>query len=563
MINHPNRKKKAPKTTSAAAPAKPARNTPRPAPRRDHDREYDAFRMAIRKRFEDATRGQTKVFQTDASGLWQAYLDAMPLGERQVHNCTCCRHFIERFGGLVCIGENGETWPVMWDVNAVPEFYVPVVARLETIVDSARVTGVFYTRAQVWGTPQTETWNHLAVMAGASMAYLNKALSPGQASAAVRENVKTVMYSMAEYGPAVLDEAIRVLQTGTLARSEKFIDPVRWLRKLHDWPKGLANQEVRDRILLRAVAHAPRFCHIKSSVVGPLLDDITAGVSFAVIERKHRDKLHPLNYQRPQAAPSAGNVAAAEKLVQKLGIERSLERRFARLDELKRVNAIWLPRPMPEQHGGSGVFAHVRTKTPRHPQEAVPPVNTPAVPMTWEKFSRTVLSTEPAEIEILVPYSAGFFAMTTAAHADAPPILKWDQEGERNPFATYTYVRPMPASSWGLISGRYVELTGIFPHPNLWGSNPQPHLGQGVLLVIDGCKDSQKNQGNALFPDILKAELHGARATIESYSKTAKFSGHEDASVAGLTIGSANAGQTLRTRAGNGVWNYYTIDRWD
>jgi hypothetical protein len=374
-----------------------------------------------------------------------------------------------------------------------------------------------------------------------------------------------VRNAMVEYPPPVLDEAIRVLESGTLDRSEKFIGPVRWLRKLHDWPKGRQNQETRDRILLRAVAHAPEgFCHIKSSVVGPLLDDIKAGVSFDEIQRRHRDKLHPLQYQRPQALPSAGNVAAAEKLVEKLGIEPSLHRRFARLDELKVSNAVWLPRvPVLSDANANSVFAHIPTKNRARPP--VPSVKMPPVVMTWAKFFATVLVDGPtiAEIEILVPSSGGFFAMVTAANADAPPILKWDRPEERNPFSTYTYVHPMPASSWGLQAGTYTPLTGIFPQPNLWGSRPQPHLGQGVVLLIDGCRDPRTDQGNALFPESLREELHGARATIEAYSRAAQIGGREEASVAGLTISSRQAGQTLRTCAVNGVWSYYTIDRWD
>lgn len=35
--------------------------------------------------------------------------------------------------------------------------------------------------------------------------------------------------------------------------------------------------------------------------------------------------MNPLQYQRPQAAPSAGNVAQAERIVEKLGIANSLE----------------------------------------------------------------------------------------------------------------------------------------------------------------------------------------------------------------------------------------------
>lgn len=53
-------------------------------------------------------------------------------------------------------------------------------------------------------------------------------------------------------------------------------------------------------------------------MIGTLLDDIASGMSFDSVSRRFAEKMHPLQYQRPQAAPSAGNIAQAEKIVEKL-----------------------------------------------------------------------------------------------------------------------------------------------------------------------------------------------------------------------------------------------------
>ena len=120
---------------------------------------------------------------------------------------------------------------------------------------------------------------------------------------------------------------------------------------------------------------------------------------------------------QPQTAPSAGNVAAAEKLVEKLGIEPSLHRRFARFDELPYDAAIWIPKPYRRTSSNrSGVFGHIETKKERR-DTSPPPVNIPPVVMTWDKFLRTVIAVHadgPDQIEILVPTSGGFVAMVTA-----------------------------------------------------------------------------------------------------------------------------------------------------
>ena len=53
------------------------------------------------------------------------------------------------------------------------------------------------------------------------------------------------------------------------------------------------------------------------------------------------------------------------------------------------------------------------------------------------------------------------------------------------------------------------------------------------MLVIADARET-KQSGSALFPEFLKAELHGIRATIEAYSKKGHRSGDfEDALACG------------------------------
>ena len=77
-------------------------------------------------------------------------------------------------------------------------------------------------------------------------------------------------------------------------------------------------------------------------MIGTLLEDLATGMDFATVSARFAAKMHPLKYLRPQAAPRAGNIADAEKIVAKLGIARSLERRFARIDE---IETLWTDAP--------------------------------------------------------------------------------------------------------------------------------------------------------------------------------------------------------------------------
>lgn len=77
-------------------------NTERPS-----DRYYD-FDAITKSNFSIAAKTAQAIFTTDAKYLWDAYLLNIPPDARQHYNCNSCRHFIERYGGLVVISSNGE-----------------------------------------------------------------------------------------------------------------------------------------------------------------------------------------------------------------------------------------------------------------------------------------------------------------------------------------------------------------------------------------------------------------------------------------------------------------------
>jgi hypothetical protein len=540
MVNHPNRRRK---TAPALAPV------------HDHDADYAVFLAAVQASFDTVAASGARLFETTAEGLNDAYLAALP-AERLVHTCSACRHFIERFGGLVAIGDDGDTVPAMWSGN-VPTFYWSAVIAMGTLAQRARITGPFLASDATWGTPLTrdraagKVWEHLSVQVPVALRFRERLLTPGQAMAAKREDFATVARALSEFTPGMLDEALRLLETESLYRSERFMAPVKWLRALHDRPKGRQG----ENLLWRAIATAPDgFCHPRASVVGTLLEDIAGGLPFGDIKARFDAKMHPLRYQRPQAAPSAGTIAQAEAVFAKMGIERALERRFARLDECE---TLWRPKdaPPPSTSGG-GVFGHLKPKGHLPP----PTVDIPPVTMTWDKFRRAVLGTAEA-MEMLVPAHGNFMALTAAVHPDAPPIYKWDRDERRNAVDWYVYHGGSAVAQWRLTTGWH-KVAGIVPKPEQWGDKPTDYLGNGVVIILDGAADTRTGQGNAIFPESLRAELHGVRSVIEAYSHSAALSGVDQASACGYGMHKGVIDVTLRALS-NGRWTAYRIDRWD
>lgn len=508
----------------------------------DHEHDYSALLVKVRESF-DAHSGP--LFKTDVEGLYEIYLDSLPQ-ERQTHSCHTCARFIRTYGSLVTVNDDGSLRAAMWASEDVPAFYAETFTKLRARVEKGRIVAPFLSKERIWGIPVTGDWSHPAVVPPDGIVYRERAVTAGQAMAAKRENYGTVARALGDFKASALDQLIRLFDAEALHRAEKFSGPLKWLRALYDRPKGRKG----ENLLWRAVAIAPEgFCHPRTSVAAPLLDAIEAGLPFAAIKAKFEEMTHGLRYQRPQAAPSAGNIKAAEALVEKLGIARSLERRFARLDE---VPTIWVPR-VKEEERGNGVFGHLTAKG----HESAPIVQLPTMTMTWEKFARTVLPSAE-RLEAITPMRGNYQALLTAQHEDAPLIFKWD-----NPFSGYVYNGGSDAGRWGLAAGRWVPVMAIVNDPSLYGGDEKQYLaGNRLLLVFEGAKDSGTGQGNALFPECLRGDLFSVRATVEAYATRAVIGDADGQLASGLALSKEAANCAIRAYIGN-AWNAYKIDRWD
>jgi hypothetical protein len=516
---------------------------------------YPQFEQSVINSFNKVVDAYKYLFTTDAEGLYEAYLSNLPIEARQHYTCNACRHFIERYGGLVSINGDGILRAVMWEAE-VPEFFIASVNAIRQIVLNSKVTGVFFSKNEVLGNPVTGEWTHLSAVLPKSMVYKGLVKGINEVTAEKKADYTILINGLVEYPLEAVEQAVTLLKSESLYRSEKTLGVAEWLKDLHNRRNEIKNGKNKTNITWLAVASAPPgYVHVKSSMIGTLLDDIVAGLPFESVSRRFAEKMNPLQYQRPQAAPTSGNIERAEKIVEKLGIQKSLVRRFARLDE---IQTIWKPVEEVKSESG-GVFSHLKAKD----KNEIPKMELPTKTMTWVKFLETVLPTAKS-IEFHVnSYDKALSCILTAVHDDAPPIIQWDSEEKRNPFSWY-FAYPVPSCrDWNLVSG-FRKVTGICLQPSMW-NHDIGHMGKGVFFVIEGAKDTRKDdsRGNALLPEILKSELREIRSTIEAYSKSAKLEGYLEASACGVMFQEGAAWDAiLRVTSDMGVATY-KLDRWD
>jgi hypothetical protein len=526
--------------------------------------QYDLFLEAISNQFAETTKSETHLFNTDASGLFDLFLNNLPPQRKQHYTCNSCKRFFEKFGGLVTIAEDGSTKPAIWNVDSTPDFFKASIKAVYRAVASAKVTNVFVSDEQNYGVKinrcqklgENGYWRHIAVTVPATLVFKKRALStPDSAIAEKTQEFEMLQRALSEYPVEPVRQAHALLTGGNLYRSEKCIGVAKWLLNIHE--AIVENKGKRNNVIWRAVASAPTgFAHIKSGMIGTLLDDVIAGLEFADIKRKFDDKMNPLQYQRPQAPPKAGNIAQAEKIVAELESAGALARRFAKLEDIQKL---WEPRKQ-DQPKAEGVFGHLLTKP--QPQN----ISQPAVTMTWEKFRKTVLPTaEKIEYQV-ESRTASYVGLVTAKNMEATPILQWDLEENRNPMSWYMYSQGSYPSHWNLSVG-WAEVMAVTLKPSMWGDEEKfAHQGKGVVFILDKAWDTKYESGAGFFPETLKSEYHEIRATMEAYMRRDVVEGHREATACGIALFSSaantNWNQTFRV-AEKGVQKLFKLDRWD
>lgn len=532
--------------------------------------EFHKFLSAVRARFDEIiAKNGTQLYTTDTNinTLWSAYLSGFETEQwRQHHNCNCCRQFIQRYGSLVSIDKNGAAVSPLWGTVAqIPELYKKSVSAMRTLVSRSSVEGVFASELKILGTPQTRDfqnpngfWRHFNVTNPS--VHTDRVKTAYQYSAAKREDHITVINATVEFSRNTLDEAVKLLSSDKLYRSDKVLPGAKWLQSFMEM-RNRYTGKTRNSLSWKMIAEAPAgFCHPRSGMLGTLIEDMEEGKHIEEVKANFRAKMDGLSYQRPQAAPAAGNIKRAEELVAKLGIEPSLRRRYATITDLQ---LLWIPsRPTPvEAQRSTGVFASVK---PKQAQARAEPQRTSGVEnITWSRFYDKVLNTADS-IEVYTGLSRTVFrGFVTAAVEGSPPILQWDLENARNPVSWYVYNGGSLPLEFGLQTSTWVECEGVADLPSNWNPNIQGRHGSAVTFIMKGAHDTRQS-GSALFPEILKGELHEVRATIEAYSRANNLEGLKRSQAAGISISNDSRGTTVRVRVTSGnVISEYLIDRWN
>lgn len=384
---------------------------------------FSTFAQDVNNKFCQMSQGQLFVLDIDKDELWQTYLNSFPKNSdpifrtRSYHDCSCCRNFIKNIGSVVSLS-NGKVESV-WDV-ITPGFYQGVADRLSEFLSASKIKNIFLTSEHKYGTKtnsaiideKTYTFNHF--WCDVPSRFVNK--DPGPKLSHAESSFLVFSRGLQELTPESLDTVLELIDANSLYRGTEFRDQVIQFRDMQR--KYLQLQTRRDIFTWSNISS--QSSRIRNSAIGTLLQDLSEGIKdLDQCLKTYENVMAPANYKRPTAVVTKSMIDQAVKTIEELGIEDSLYRRHATLEDISASDVLFVDRAASKKLQGVAAIlksdAKVKPKNLSETQE-----------IGIEDFISNVLpNTQSLEVLVENKHTSNFCNILAPVNY-SKPIFKWD-----------------------------------------------------------------------------------------------------------------------------------------
>lgn len=404
--------------------------------------DFERFAELVHHNFNAMQRESKNLYLTnvDRDELWDLYLNSFPAGSnelyrvRRYYDCSCCRHFIKNVGGVVEL-VNGKIVTI-WDGLDNPAYYPfdHVAKALSARLKSAEIIDIFVTDQSCIGTEHSHelvngnvcTYDHFYVDIDSRASWRASTVSLIPIRQKMRSDHEAFYNSIKAISLGACETVLDLIEEKLLYRGDQYRSLVgRFIRVLED-----SYAIVDDPIALDLYSweHAREagsdVCHIKGSLIGQLLVDISEGADLQKAVESYEKMAAPENYKRPKPVYSKRMLMDAKKTLTNLGYSSGLEREFATADDIHPMDMLWFKRDVttiPDSLDDvfneldKGVSSSSMTKNFKN----LPRVNI-------QDFVEHVLPVANSlEVYADSSHEANFMSLLTSRNKDAKPMFKW------------------------------------------------------------------------------------------------------------------------------------------
>lgn len=396
--------------------------------------DFVKFNQAIQKQFKEMQKS-AELFRVEADrdAIWDQYLAGFPEGtnpmyrERTEHDCNCCKNFIRDIGDLVAIVD-GRTQTI-WDITLNDDCYQVVADKMAEYVRTLPIRNVYRHYTKNVGTPfnhqQTADagvikWEHFNVVLPSAMVISGDNDSIQRKLGDFRTNQEVLKRSLEELSLDAIEIVSDLIDQNAIYRGQEHGPIVKKLREYKRAYAKLKSVRQKELFLWEKSAQLGGAGRFRNTVIGTLIDDLSAGTDLDTAVRKFEQKVAPTNYKRPTALITKGMVKKAEETVEKLGIEPALHRRYAVVDDITINNVLFADRSAKKKMKGVFDTLEMSTKVKKPSMEKVQE-------MGIDEFVEKVLpQIDAMEVMVSNRHTSNFVSLIAPKDEDAKHIFKWD-----------------------------------------------------------------------------------------------------------------------------------------
>lgn len=405
------------------------------------DAKFKKMQTQLQEYFDDFFSKEDYLFRLDckAQDVWNLYLDSFPTEikgiyhEKPWHDCQRCQLWFKTMANVVMIDDNYEI-KTLFDFETIPE-YSEVFRILNDYLKTKRVgdlflhdktsVGVFRSFAE-YEDGFDENHHFYLDIPDKFYKESDKLASEIGDARTQRDLFEDTLNLIS---PDAIDTVLELVNTNTLYRSDQWKDTLEGLRDVFEEFAELDSGCDLNNWMWKKSATLPRnITHIKNTSVGTLLLDITNGMDLEKAVTNYEKITAPTNYQRPKAIYTQDMLDDAKAKIAELGYMDSLERRFAKLEDISINNVLFANRDVRASLGDS-IFDELKKNVKKKAYNFNKVSN-----IALEEFINSVLP-NAQEISLYVDsrLKSNFVSLIAPLNSDAPSMFQWD-----NPYS-WTY----------------------------------------------------------------------------------------------------------------------------
>jgi hypothetical protein len=494
---------------------------------------FSEFKQAVARQYEQMKGNQFYRTDVEKEMLWLTYLESFPEGsnpmmrERTEHDCQACKSFIRAVGSMVTV--KGNKLVSLWDCR-VGEPYATVAAAMAELVTSAPIKNVLLHDQKNAGVDKNHqdgengviTWEHFHLVLPPDCVSQDRGSIYGEK----RSTMEVFRRALEEITLDAIETVVELIDQGSLYRGEEHLHSVQSFLKQKKAFDKLKSAQKKDIFVWRQDL-GPAVTRIRNSAIGTLLVDLSEDKPLDEAVKMFESKVAPANYKRPKALVTKAMVQRARKVVQELGYESALGRRFAVAGDITVNNVLFANRDA-RRAMDTDVFDEIISETSATPLSKKELDRIEDVPI--EKFIEDILP-KATSVELLLEnrHNGNMVNLVAPSDPDAPSMLKWS-----NNF-TWSYQGDVADSIKQRVKAAGGNVTGDFRASLAWWNyddldlhmrEPGPRGGHGGGHHIYYSSKNSPYTGGALDVD-MNAGSGTTRKPVENITYPQRSRMHE------------------------------------